>query len=116
MPDTTPKRTHQWAVRTLYVLAPATVVALVAYLSGWWLTGEHARVLFQGLLMLTCTCIIVAAVAAGQLAIANAFRAGYLTGLELGKAEQAAADEARERRLRLVHDATGTGGNPPVGT
>jgi MFS family permease len=115
MPDITPKRNHKAATRALYVLVPATGASLVAYLSGWF-TEQHGRVLYQGLLLLTCTCIVVAAVSAGQLAIANAFRAGYLTGLELGKAEQAAADEARERRLRLVHDATGTGGNPPVGT
>jgi hypothetical protein len=50
------------------------------------------------------------------IAIANPFRAGYLTGLELGKAEQAAADEARERRLHVVRDGTGTGGHPPAGT
>lgn len=85
MPSITPRHTKMWALRVVYVATPLSALCLV----GWGLdlvafghTPPLLFVAYQLLAMVSLGAGIIATVAAGQLAIAKAFAAGYMAGVQ----------------------------------
>lgn len=115
MPSTTPKVVRRWALRTLVVTGPLTVITFAA-----WLVWPHLLqpndiqlgtdvvfALYQFLGMVSLSAGVVASLAHGQAATARAFSAGYNAGLAVAEAAEDVAgvqvpDEHRPTRLRMV--------------
>lgn len=94
MPAATPRTVKRWCTRVCAVSTPLAAAALVLWVIGPdWLpeSGATDRLLFAAyhvLLLVSLSSAVVLLVAASQVAIAQAFTAGYNTGLAVSQAAQ----------------------------
>lgn len=102
MPSRTPRRVRRWALRTLYITGPMALVAAVL-----WTLAPASHLMYGAALLLTLVSVnasTVAVLSHGQVATAQAFAAGYNTGLAV--AEQRGPQDngggPQPARLRVV--------------
>ena len=103
-----PGRVLIWAVRALKVFTPLVLVILAGWLFGALPDTRHMLAIYMTLLLLCVGAGCVAMLAASQLAIHQAFSAGYMTGQASVWPDDADTqpERADDPVLRLVDRAT----------
>lgn len=95
----TPRMVRRWAVRTLIASAPVAVLAFITHAAGFEPFNGHGtmQMIYAGGMFVTCTGVVVAALATCHLKISAAFAHGY----RMAQLQETFEDEPR-RSLHVV--------------
>lgn len=79
----TPRIVRRWAIRVLFISAPAAVIAFVLHAAGLHPAhrGDTLMMSYAGAMFVAFTSVTVAALATCHMRVAGAFTAGYRAGM-----------------------------------
>lgn len=100
----TPRKMLRWSLRVMYSAGTVAALTALAWGMGWLPTARPHLVMmaFQMFLLVAVGSGCVAAVASGQLAIAQAFRAGFMAGQLTEHGSEEVTRRATQQVLRAV--------------